>query len=172
MRKLLIILSLMFSVTSYAAENSNRALSDLSIMFFNEPSNPVYGIKLLDRRKLDFSINSLAHVDKYLESVRTKKIKREERLVLILRAGAYVGEVLRKNDPKRQWDWLSFEQARKLDKKTFEYFGKSISTIAILHSRGEFLFPLGKVEKYLNNGSGDSVKFFVQVFLSRSKLRK
>lgn len=172
MKQLAIILGMILSVATYAAQNSNQSLSDLSIMFFNEPSNPIYGIELLDSSKLDYSINSLAHVDNYLESVRTKKIKPKEKLVLVLRAGAYVGEVLRKNDPNRKWNWLSFEQASKLDKKTFEKFGKSISTIAVLHSEGGFVFPLGKVEKYLVNGSEDSVKFFVQVFLSKSKFRE
>jgi len=165
-RLIAIVLCMFLSVASHAAQNSNQALSDLSVMFFDEPLNPIFGIELLDSSKLDFSVNSLGHVDDFLESVRKMNIDSKDRLVLVLRTGAYVGEVLRKNDKNTKWSWLSFKQASKLDKETFEKFGKSISTVAILHSEGKFVFPLGKVEKYLINGSEDSVKYFVEVILT------
>jgi hypothetical protein len=46
---------------------------------------------------------------------------------------------------------------------------RTLDTSAVLWDmKGKFCFPLGKVLKYLKNGTEDSVRFFAQVIISES----
>src|SRR5262249_54401325 len=127
-----------------------------------------FGRHLLDPKKLDYSVDSLKHVDAYLETIRKDKNVEKEWNRVVLRAGAYVGEVVRRNDKKTKWQWVDYETAKSINPKFFASFDKLGGVAAILHDGKEgFAFPLAKVEKYLNNGSGDSVFFFAQVVIGK-----
>jgi hypothetical protein len=80
-----------------------------------------------------------------------------------------VGEVIRRNASHARWHWIKYDEAVKLDPKIAS-FGKSIHSAVILWDSkkggGQFVFPLGKVMKYLQNGEEDSIKFFAQVILN------
>ena len=145
--------------------NQTPALDGLAHLFFNDQENPILGQQNLDATKLDFSINSLNHVNEYLEKVRLDKNLGANWTVIVLRAGAYVGEVIRLTDKKIFWIWVNYEDAVKIDPQ-IETFGKSIATAALLYD-GEkgFLLPLAKVEKYLINGKEDNVQLYAQVVL-------
>jgi hypothetical protein len=150
------------------AKYRTTALSDLSRMFYEDRREPTYGRQHLDPRKLDYSLESLKHVDEYLEKIRKDKDVGKNWNRVVLRAGAYVGEVIRRNDSKRRWQWIDFETARSINPKFFGKLDKTIALAAILHDeQAGFSFPLAKVEKYLDNGSEDSVHAFAQVILSR-----
>jgi hypothetical protein len=85
--------------------------------------------------------------------------------VFILRAGAYVGEVIRRSSStSAPWHWLDYQQAAAL-RPTVASLGMSIGTAAVLFDGQRFIFPLAKVNKYLENGSEDSVHFYAQVVL-------
>lgn len=164
------LISLMAPFASYgqSVKNQNAALSDLSRMFFEDRTNPTFGIRFLNPQKLDFSVESLKHVDEYLETIRKDKLVGKEWNRVVLRAGAYVGEVVRRNDKKNQWQWVDLDTARSLDPKFSSSIPNVIASAAMLHnSKSGFAFPLAKIEKYLENGSEDSVYFFAQVVLSR-----
>jgi hypothetical protein len=152
-------------------KDQTPALSDLSQIFYEDPST--FGRQHLDRRRLDFSVESLRHVNQYLEAIRKDKDVEKQgvtRAKVVLRAGAYVGEVIRKNDNKVQWHWIDHEGAMQVEPKLFESFGKTIATAAVLYDgKKGFVFPLGKVEKYLNNGAEDDVYFFAKVIMSHEK---
>ena len=152
-------------------KDQTPALSDLSQMFYEDPST--FGRQHLDRRRLDFSVESLKHVNDYLEAIRKDKDVEKQgvtRLKVVLRAGAYVGEVIRKNDNKVQWRWIDYEGAKQVEPKLFESFGKTIATTAVLYDGNKgFAFPLAKVEKYLNNGAEDDVYFFAKVIMLHEK---
>jgi len=86
----------------------------------------------------------------------------------VLRAGAYVGEVIRRNDKKTKWQWIDLETAKSLNPEFFRSMPKVIASAAILYNgKSGFVFPLAKVEKYLENGSEDSVTSLAQVMLSK-----
>jgi len=88
----------------------------------------------------------------------------------VLRAGAYVGEVIRKNDKKVQWQWIDYEGGKQVEPKLFESFGRTVATAAVLYDGNKgFVFPLAKVEKYLNNGAEDDVHLFARVIISSEK---
>ena len=154
-----------------APKDQTLALSDLAHIFFED--DDTFGREHLDRRRLDFSVESLKHVNDYLEAIRKDKDVETQgvtRAKVVLRAGAYVGEVIRKNDKKVQWRWVDYEGAKQVEPKLFESFGKRIATAAVLYDGNKgFVFPLAKVEKYLNNGAEDDVYFFAKVIMSHGQ---
>ena len=142
---------------------SNRALQDLSVMFYDAPQDPTPDVQILSKEKLDFTIESLSHVEEYLDHIRKHSYKGKQAASLILRSGAYVGEVIRRHAKSKQWHWLAYAEAIKLSPDIAK-LGKDLGTSAILwDSKSGFAFLVGKVIKYLQNGEEDSVRFYAQV---------
>lgn len=146
----------------------DEALSGLAEMFISLPDDPTPGAEMLNASELDFSVESLAAVDDYLDAMRQRELEDEAAGKLILRCGAYVGEVIRRNAQGKTYHWLDNEEAVRLDGSIAD-FGESLGTAAILwDSATGFTFPLGKVMKFLENGREDSVRFFAQVMIEKS----
>jgi hypothetical protein len=144
--------------------NHNEALADLSKMFFDDETNPTFGVNYLNKEKLDFSVESLKHLDDYLEFIRKAPEITKEWTRVVLRAGAYVGEVIRLNDKMTIWEWIDLDTAKSLNPNFFGEMPHVAASSAILYNnKSSFSFPLAKIEKYLENGSEDSTHFFVQV---------
>jgi hypothetical protein len=142
---------------------SDKALQDLSVMLYDAPRDPTPDVQILSREKLDFSIESLSHVEQYLDHVQNHSYDRKQTITLVLRTGAYVGEVIRRHAKSKQWHWLAYAEAIKLSPDIAK-LGKDLHTSAVLwDSKHEFSFPLGKIIKYLRNGEEDDVKFYAQV---------
>ncbi|MDX1957191.1 MAG: hypothetical protein SFU98_01390 [Leptospiraceae bacterium] len=162
----------LFLILHCAADNLNQEMIDLSQMFFDNPSDPTFNVQFLDKSKLDYSIDSLDHVNAFLDSVRLQKnsISEESLNILVLRTGAYVGEVIRKNSKTKKFVWVTFEKAAS-QSKTIKSFGESISTIAILQveQKEDFSFPIGKVLKYIEFGKDEDLKFFAQSIMLDKK---
>lgn len=159
-----------FYRNAVAITNQNDALSDLALMFFQERTNPTYGVQYLNPLRLDFSLVSLKHVDEYLEKVRKEPEVEKTWNRVVLRTGAYVGEVIRRNSRSVKWQWIGHDDAALIAPRLFEGMPKTIATASVLHDgKSGLTFPLGKVEKYLENGSDDSVHFFAEVMVDRSK---
>ena len=59
----------MFNFFRRSPSYANREFSDLSFMLFQDRESPTYKRELLDERKLDFSVESLKHLDEYLEAL-------------------------------------------------------------------------------------------------------
>jgi len=164
----LVALLFPFASLAQAPEDQTPALSDLAQMFFEDPAT--FGREHLDRRRLDFSVESLKHINGYLEAIRKDKGVEAQWTRVVLRAGAYIGEVIRRNDKKTQWRWIDYEGARQVDPKVFELFGKRVATAAVLYDGNKgFAFPLAKVEKYLENGAEDNVYLFAVVIMSHER---
>jgi hypothetical protein len=147
----------------------DQALEELSQMFFMElPDDPTPGLELLDASRLDYTVESLAHVDDYLEAMRKRKLEDEDYGKVVLRAGAYVGEVVRRNVPNKEYHWLDYKGAVKINDMVKD-FGEDLGTAAVLWNGEDGLtFPLGKIMKYLENGSEDSVQFFAKVMIDQA----
>src|SRR5687768_17650460 len=77
----------------------DEALEDLAQMFLDDPQDPTPGSQLLERSRFDFSIESLGAMDEHLERMRERAMEGEDLLKFVLRAGAYVGEVVRRHTP-------------------------------------------------------------------------
>jgi hypothetical protein len=148
----------------------DKSFEELAQMFFALPDDPTPGSEFLDASQLNFSVESLASVDKHLEMMRKKNLAGQSLIKFVLRCGAYVGEVIRRNIKGKEYHWLDYENAAKLD-KNIAGFGKNIGTIGILwDGKTGFTFPLNKVIKFLQNGSEDSVRAFAKVIISQPSI--
>ena len=152
-------------------EVQDDALSELAQMFASPelvPDDPTPGSDLLDPSRLDFSIASLELADDYLDQMRQRQLEDENFGKLVLRCGAYVGEVILRNATAKNYHWLDYKGALKVD-KIMKDFGENLVTAAVLWDGSDGLtFPLGKVAKFLENGREDSVHFFARVMLKKS----
>ena len=106
-------------------------------------------------------------MDEHLDRMRALGLEGQDFVRFVLRAGAYVGEVIRRHTPPpRQWHWLDYDGAVALDRR-LKSLGNAIGTAAVLwDGQDGFTFPLAKVGKYLENGPEDSVRFFAQVIIA------
>src|SRR5262245_50787584 len=100
----------MFSFFKRKSEFRDQAFEELARMLTEELGDPPYRRELLDPQKLDFSLASLEHVDDYLDVVHQDQPGEEDLLRVVLRCGAYVGEVIRRLSP-RGYHWLDYEGA-------------------------------------------------------------
>lgn len=141
---------------------NNEANQDLSIMLFDDHDNPVRDHSFFDQKNMDFSIESLETLEEYLESLRTNLPEDEELVKVTLRAGSYIGEVIRKNS-NINYNWLEYSEAEKLSEQ-IKAIGFGLGSAAVLWSEPDnFVFPLAKVLKRLDNGPEDNVYFFAKV---------
>ncbi len=156
---------------SSGLDNLNSEMEGLSEIFFDDPESPTYNIEYLDRSKLDFSIESLDHVNTFLNSIhlKLKDVPDNKMNALVLRTGAYLGEVIRKNSTHKKFQWISFEKASSLNSR-IQAMGESISTVAILQEQKtqHFFFPLGKVLKSLHFGTSEHLKAFAENTISQN----
>jgi hypothetical protein len=65
---------------------------------------------ILGRRRLDGSVESLHEVDRYLDYLHQNRdrIQHEEWRITLLRAGAYLGEVIRHAAPDGEFRWVDY----------------------------------------------------------------
>lgn len=142
----------------------DQALLELSQMFLSNPSDPTPGSELLDPSRFDFSIESLGAMDEHLDRMRSRELSDRDWNSFILRAGAYLGEVIRRHArAPKSWHWLDYEQAAVMQPMVAS-LEQSIGTSAVLwDGKDEVILPLAKVRKYIQNGPEDSVLFYAQV---------
>jgi hypothetical protein len=128
---------------------ADEEFAGLSVLFGQDLRDPAYQDENLGPRKLDFSLESLKHVDVYLETLHTNPpLDDNETVQIVLRCGAYVGEVIRKNSPC-EWHWVTFEEAVRLSHFA-KQLGRSLATAGILwRDPNNMCFPLGKICKFL-----------------------
>ncbi len=143
---------------------ADEEYSDFSLMLTQDEENPTFKHELLNPKKLDFSLESLRHIDEYLEYIHKNTPEGNDFLRLVLRCGAYVGEVMRKHSSK-EIHWVSYEEAEK-HSESIRKFGYTVASAGILwHGPESMSFPLAKVCKFIENGNEDSVYSFAKVLL-------
>jgi hypothetical protein len=133
---------------------------------------------------LDFSVESLRHVDNYLETIHSrtesqlgffakifaKKFSDNDIWYIVSSTGFYTGEVIRKCGlPDYHWfrfkDWISAHHGHT------EMLGSKpgMGTMFVLgNDKGDMCLPLSKSGKFLENGNEDSVYYFAQMILTPS----
>ena len=152
-----------------ALEDQNEALAGVAELFLHDALEPTFGKEYLKLESLDFSVASLRLIDEYLDVVPKLKGFDRNQLQVILRTGAYVGEVIRRNSKTAQWRWLNYETAKTISPTAFDRFGKIPATAAVLYNGKTFAFPLAKVQKRLTNGPEDSLQFYGSALVSFSR---
>jgi hypothetical protein len=154
-------------------ELQDQALSELGQMFASPElvaDDPTPGSELLDAARLDFTVESLSFVDDYLDQMRARQLEEggEDYSTLVLRCGAYVGEVILRNANGKTYHWVDYKGAVSINKSIAD-FGESLGAAAVLWDSATGLtFPLAKVQKFLDNGREDSVQYFAKVMMEKS----
>jgi hypothetical protein len=125
----------------------------------------------LKRSSLDYSLNSLLAVDQYLLHLHknAQRIEAEAYNNTIIRAGAYVGEVIRRNANAR-WHWIDYNdympQHPELQSLLPE---RNICTCAFLANKeGAMRMPLNKIARFIDEGPENSVHYFASVDIHAS----
>ena len=107
-------------------------------------------------------------MDEFLDHMRQRQLEEgsDDYFKLVLRCGAYIGEVIRRNSNGKTYHWVDYKSAVRIN-KSIANFGKNVGTIANLwDSDTGLIFPLAKIQKYLDNGREDSVHFFAKAILA------
>jgi hypothetical protein len=146
-------------------ETIDVALNELSQDLFLNQEGMFPNKEFLHSIDNNYSLESLKFIDNYLDTIRGSKELEQNYIHIVLRVGAYVGEVIKINS-KKDYHWYDFKTASRLQPSIKKW--KGFETSAVLHSMetDDTTFPINKVCKYLNNGSEDSLFFYAQVGIS------
>jgi len=95
-------------------ESVDEVLFAISTFLVNgNPEGDIPFVKELNRDQLDYSISSLKRVDEYLKKVRKKKLNNYQIALIVLRCGAYCGEIIKNNT--YGLEWITYGQEILLD---------------------------------------------------------
>ena len=119
--------------------------------------------------QMDYSIESLKLLNKYLEAVHLENgsDERQDYVNTVLAAGCYLGEVIRKH-ATRKYRWINYDEFIKtVDAKTLEFikqaydFTDSLGTCALLiDDSGGWTMPINKVGRFIEEGPENDVYFY------------
>jgi hypothetical protein len=155
----------MFSIFKRKPKFQDAAFEDLAHMLWQDEETPTYKRDLLDASALDFSMDSLAAIESYLEAIRRDRLEAGDLLRIVLRCGAYVGEVVRRHGTA-ELHWVDYDEAARESRLVME-MGRHAGTMAVLRAGPDRMcFPLGKVNKFIENGPEDSVVLFARVVVA------
>ena len=107
-----------------------------------------------ENKELDYGVDTLDFVDHFLQRFRDEGLNVNDFAETIFVAGAYVGEVMIKNN---QGVWIKQEDANLPD-------GVSMMSIVIKLPNGNVVDPIAKAFKRFHYGESDSIRYFYQVF--------
>ena len=130
--------------------------------------NKVFRKEFLDISKLDYSLESLKQIDEYLEKIRLViSIDTDDYFFTVLRAGAYCGEVIRKEVGEENLAWIAYSSIVNENEK-LENKQQNLDSSYILSTKDSLrLSPMSKVQKYILNGEEDSLYSYAQTFVDQ-----
>ncbi len=124
----------------------------------------------LDRRRLDFSLESLKAVDEWLEHLYAAGVNPNSREAAetVIWAGAYVGEVIRRN-AKLQYRWIRYEEyMASQPERLRNVIPYSFGTQFILAAGGDTMtLPINKVGRWLDEGPENNLHYYASGDISR-----
>jgi hypothetical protein len=148
-------------------ETIDVAIGQLAQMLFDVPDDPTPGQDLLDEVRMDFSVESLQELDDYLERVRRRFLSQPEKWVVIMRAGAYLGEVIRQQSGTKHYHWYDDQSAGRLDRRLRSRSTKDVGLVAILwDGAGTVVLPLRRVERFLQHGRAFETRSFASSLIA------
>jgi hypothetical protein len=118
----------------------------------------------LNRDNLDGSVQSLHEVDRYLAYLHENRnsIPGDEWPITVLRAGAYLGEVIRHAAPQGEFRWVDYDEYIPAHPDLREIIPqRTVATCAFLvRSSGAMSMPVNKIARFIDEGPENSVHFF------------
>jgi hypothetical protein len=117
----------------------------------------------LDSSTLDYSLESLLALDRFLDHlhVHAEDIEGQQYTNIVLAAGCYVGEVMRRLTGEK-FRWVNYADYFP-DHADLSHIPEGPGTAAVLVSAdGESMrLPLNKIARYIGEGPENSTHFFV-----------
>lgn len=147
-------------------ENVNELFAEFAGCFVGTVRSDVEIVfpEKLNRRKLDYSLQSLKVVDRYLDYLHRHHSDQwgPQWVKTALWGGAYVGEVIRRQS-QRQYDWIDFDEFAREYPETLKLLGseKQLGFVSVLTpGEGSFTMPINKLLRFIHEGPGDSVHYY------------
>jgi len=123
---------------------------------------------VLKRSGLDYSLESLKVLDEYLEHLHQNRstVRGQEAAITVLRAGAYLGEVIRRS-ATRQYNWVDYNDYVPEHPELKKVLGeRDLPTCAFICDDTERMYmPLNKVARFISEGVEHSTSYFASVAL-------
>jgi hypothetical protein len=152
----------------------DNVFNDMAMMLTENRDRPTYRRELLQPELLDFSHDSLHHLDDFVHTLHQEMIPSEELTRMSLRMGAYVGEVIRLNCTEMEFHWLDYQDAANKS-AAVNAAGMSVQVAAVLWAEDadRMCFPIAKVCKYLEDRQPDeSLYAYARLAISRQQRRE
>ena len=145
--------AIVFSFFKKRPRYLDQEFSDLAEMLTIDTQRPTHKRELLNSAKLNYSVDSLSHLDEFLVTVQRDKLTDEQKAVVVLRCGAYLREIVCRHS-KPEFHWLGFSEVAKLSTQVGG-LGMSLGTSGVLYRQpDEFAFPLGRWASFLRVEKG------------------
>ena len=147
-------------------KNMDGPVSEISDLLYLDPKNETPSQDFFNIERMNFSIESLEHLMAYLDKIRSLSLPSNQMSIVIIRTGAYLGEVLR-NNCTRGLSWTDFASGAE-DSEFIKNLGMSINTALMLKDSKQYLFPMAKVQKYLHSQESDDLTHYAITIIRMS----
>jgi hypothetical protein len=118
----------------------------------------------LNRQLLDGTVESLHEVDRYLTYLHENResIRKQEWAITLLRAGAYVGEVIRQAAPEGEFRWVDYDEymPEHADLQGLIPERTPATCAFLVRPSGDMSMPLNKIARFIAEGPENSVHYF------------
>lgn len=142
-------------------DNGPMPTRGLNLQFTPTPDNGqrfaeqfVGAVKKNDNIELDYSIDTLNYVDKFLQRFSDEGLTVNDFAETIFVAGSYVGQIMINNN---KGIWIRQEEAKLPD-------GINMMPIVVKLPNGNIADPIAKAFKRFHYGDIENVEYFYQVF--------
>lgn len=107
--------------------------------------------------KLDYSPESLKVVDDFINSIRNKikDLSDNEYTKLMVRTGAYAGEVIRRNSEKK-FIWATYDEVVQHKEKMIYPKDPQTFYLLVTPDYKNIYFPMAKAVKFMSDGPADN----------------
>lgn len=118
----------------------------------------------ISRKELDYSLESLRALDRYLDLLHTHadKVSGQQETNVVLGAGSYLGEVIRRHSAAH-YRWVNYGDYFPANPKLAAMVPRGVGTSAVLVAdSGGMTMPLNKIGRYIEEGSSNSTHFYAE----------
>ncbi|OIJ20171.1 hypothetical protein BKP45_10345 [Anaerobacillus alkalidiazotrophicus] len=141
----------------YKAKLKNDDLKSIAKLMYEDVSSDSWDKENLTKRNLDFTIESIRYIDMYTSRLMSTEFGTELLSYhfdnLVVRIGAYIGEVI-KNNIKKDFYWYESDSVRNYSPNLDGVFSNN-KTKSVLYSkkRDVVILPLNVVSQFLKGNS-------------------
>lgn len=161
-------------MTTANLPNVDEALGQLATMLLHFPLDPTPEIHTFLRRdadKLDYTLESLETLQSYLSYMRTQRPTQNKKQNIMLRTGAYLGEVLKRHWPVGEVHWIDYQTANQVSPVLFPpSLANTLDASAALYYEPKgFVLPIAKVGRMLVRAGEPTLLEWAQEALAVAK---